>query len=263
MQIRRRSRHASLDRHIKYGYLASIAPSVSYGTVLLQGDAIGTQGNTGNTLPPSCGVHLHWEFGGISYGSPVPTIDGGLPTSSNSLIGEYSTAGATLRTYYTTHGGWNSIGWTYKQCPGACTLDMTANKVWGRMQDFQHDPDLFGGTFDTILVSAWNTTQAYLVDSVFWQLWGLGGTVTGGGRRPISIPLQERGACPPGAAAGCISHQRFHLGYEWMNTMSGRESVFCPDLDLHDGVDLTDARCWRRLAAPIPTTMSTVRTAST
>jgi hypothetical protein len=67
-----------------------------------------------------------------------------LASSSNSIIGEFSTAGATLRNYYINHGSWNTIGWTHAICPGVCTLDMTANKSWGRMQDFQHDPDPLG-----------------------------------------------------------------------------------------------------------------------
>jgi hypothetical protein len=30
---------------------------------------------------------------------------------------------------------------------------MTANKSWGRMQDFQHDPDPLGAQYDTVLAT--------------------------------------------------------------------------------------------------------------
>jgi murein DD-endopeptidase MepM/ murein hydrolase activator NlpD len=217
--------------NMKYGHLASIAPSVAYGTLLLQGDAIGTQGNTGNTLPPTCGVHLHWEFGGITYGSAIPTIDGGSASSSNSIIGEFSTAGATLRGYYINHGSWNSIGWTYNHCPGACTLNMTANLAWGRVQDFQHDPDAFGGQFATIHVANWDTSHAYRVDSLFWAPWAAGGwDANVGVYRPISMARQESGACPSGSVASCLVYQRFHLGYVWANTGLQAAAVFCPDV---------------------------------
>jgi hypothetical protein len=134
---------------VRYAHLAALAPGVAGGVDLLQGDAIGTQGNTGNTLPPHCGVHLHWQF----LSGVVPTIDGGSASSSNSFIGEDSPLGETLRNYYINHGSWNTIGWTHAICPGVCTLDMTANKSWGRMQDFQHDPDPLGARFDTVLAT--------------------------------------------------------------------------------------------------------------
>ncbi len=159
---------------VRYAHLDSFA--LANGASVLQGDQVGVQGSTGYVIPCPGGVHLHWEF----RSGTVPTIDGGSATSSNSVIGEYSTAGATLRAYYQAHGGWNGIGWTYKHCPGTCTLDMTANRSWGRMQDFQHDPDGFGGTFDTLHVANANPSQAYLVDSVFW----LGGGRPGQQRRP-------------------------------------------------------------------------------
>lgn len=110
---------------LRYAHLAVLAPGVTNGASLLQGDRVGTQGATGNVLPcdyptDQRGAHLHWEFIGASQ---VPTIDGGSwAVSSNSTIGEYSSAGATLRTYYTNNLGWNGIGWTYKHCPGTCTL---------------------------------------------------------------------------------------------------------------------------------------------
>lgn len=215
----------------RYAHLNSFAPSVVTGAHLLQGDQIGTQGGTGHVEPcdppNNIGRHLHWEF----LSGVVPTIDGGSAASSNSIIGEYSTSGSTLRGYYQTHGSWNSIGWTYKHCPGTCTLDMTANRTWGRMQDFQHDPDGYGGTFDTIHVPTWDQTRAYLVDSVFWQAWAVGGPDHNGVVRPIGMAKSERGACPPGSSAACLWYQKFDLGFVWMDVYTGRNTVFCADMN--------------------------------
>ena len=238
--------------NIKYGHLASISGGIGFGTTLLQGDGIGVQGNTGNTLPPTCGIHLHWEFGGIAYGSPLPTIDAGSwGISSNSAIGEYSTPGLTLRTYYTSHGGWNSIGWTTKHCLGTCTLNMTNNLAWGRMQDFQHDPDGYGGTFNTIRVSSWDQTHAYLVDSVFWQAWAAGGPDVKGMVHPIGMAKGERGSCPPGFSQNCLWYQPFDLGFVWMDAFTGRGAVFCADTDGDRAVNTVDmAREAKRFGLP-------------
>jgi murein DD-endopeptidase MepM/ murein hydrolase activator NlpD len=103
---------------VRYAHLDSFAPSVVTGADLLQGDQVGAQGSTGNVQPCPGGVHLHWEFLGSSS---TPPIDGGSASSSNSVIGEFSTAGATLRNYYINHGSWNTIGWTHAICPGACS----------------------------------------------------------------------------------------------------------------------------------------------
>ncbi|MHB8376902.1 MAG: dockerin type I domain-containing protein [Dehalococcoidia bacterium] len=242
--------------NIAYGHLASFAPSVVKGALLLQGDAIGIQGNTGNTLPPTCGVHLHWKFSDAGYGAPLPAIDGGSSTTSNSLIGDYnSTAGATLRAYYQSHGGWNSIGWTVQHCPGACTLDMTANRTWGRMQDFQHDPDGFGGTFDTVHVANANPSQAYLVDSVFWQAWAAGGRDNNGALHPLAMAIGERGPCPSWFSSACISYQPFQLGFVWMDVFTGRTAEFCPDNN-GDGevniLDLSNVATYYNQPAPPP-----------
>lgn len=223
---------------IRYAHLSAFAPGVVQNTHLLQGDAVGTQGHTGNVQPcdpndPQSGKHLHWQF----LSGTVPTIDGGSGTSSNSAIGEYSTAGLALRTYYTNHGGWNNIGWTTKHCPGTCTLNMTANNTWGRMQDFQHDPGFFGTTFDTIHVANWDQAHAYLVDDIFWDAWAGGAYDVNGALRPIRMARQDRlGTCPAGSTPACIGYQRFHLGYVWMDTGGARRAAFCPDVyPLPDG----------------------------
>jgi len=209
---------------VVYAHLASA--SVSEGAIAFQGDQLGVQGGSGNVLPCPGGDHLHW-------GQSIPgagQIDGGSATSTNSLIGEFSASGATLRTYYKTHGAWNTIGWTHEHCPGTCTLNMTANKAWGRMQDFRHHPDGFGGEFNAIHVANWDQTQAHLVGSIFWAWWAAGGTDKLGILRPLGMALQERGSCPSGSTPLCISFQRFHLGYVWMDALTGRHGVFCPDV---------------------------------
>jgi hypothetical protein len=212
--------------NIKYGHLSSIAPGVTVGAHLLQGDAIGVQGNTGNTLPPTCGEHLHWEFGGVRYGDPLPTIDGGSGVSTNSVIGEYSQSGATLRQAFVDHGGWGSVGWTVNLGSG---LNMAQDFSWGKLQDFQHDPDgLGGGTNNTLTVRASDQTHAYLVDSVFWATWAAANPRLG-------LPLADRGACPVGFSRLCLSYQPFQFGFVWMDVFTGRTAVFCPDVS-HNGV---------------------------
>lgn len=223
---------------IRYAHLSVLAPSIAVGTTLLQGDGVGTEGATGHVLPcnsptDQSGIHLHWEFRDGS----VPTIDGGSGTSSNSVIGEYSTAGNTLRAYYQSHGGWGSIGWTNNLGAG---LNMFANKSWGRVQDFRHDPDFLGGEFNTIHVANWAPNQGYLVDSVFWAAWAGGGAKRAGGVHPIGMATQERGPCPSGSTPACISYQAFHLGFVWMDGFTGRHAVFCPDANGNGSVALGD-----------------------
>lgn len=209
---------------VRYAHFDSFAPSVMTGASVVQGDQLGTQGSTGRVEPCPGGVHLHWEFRGAPA---APTINGNSNTSTNSVVGEFSASGATERQYYQSHGSWNSIGWTHNLGGG---LNMFANRSWGRIQDFRHHPDGFGGEFNTIHVANWNTGQAFLVDSVFWAAWAAGGPDKVGTVRPISMASQERGACPAGSSTACISYQRFHLGYVWMNNFTGRAAVFCPDV---------------------------------
>lgn len=240
------------NRVTKYAHLSSA--SVVGGAQLLQGDQVGVEGDTGYTYSTGpggviipCARHLHWEPGSlptyinnvaVSSLTASPTNYG--PSNTNSVIGEYSTAGATLRSYYISHGGWSSVGWTHDHCPESCsTLNMFANLSWGRMQDFRHHIDFLGGEFDTIHVANWNTGQAYLVDSVFWQAWAVGATTGNGVIRPIGMAIRERGGCPVGSV-GCTSYQKFHIGYVWMNASTARTAVLCPDHDLDDKVDFDD-----------------------
>jgi hypothetical protein len=221
-------------RMTTYAHLSSIA--VQQGTAVLQGDALGVEGNTGNSY--QCAPHLHWEPGGslpgyiddvlVSSLTANPTNYGS--SNTNSVVGEYSTPGASLRAYYAGHGGWSTIGWTHAHCPGTCTLHMTNNRAWGRMQDFRHHVDPLGGQFNTIHVADWHQTQAYLVDSMFWQTWAAGALQNSGNVHPISMARQDRGSCPSGSTPVCASYQRFHLGYVWMNALTGRAAEFCPDL---------------------------------
>ena len=222
-----------------YAHLSNLG--VGTNAALLQGDQVGVEGNTGYSA--NCAPHLHWEPGTLpAYINGVAVSGLGLgnygSSNTNSVIGEYIASGATARQYYKDRGGWNSIGWTHDLGGG---LNMFANRSWGRMQDFRHHPDGFGGQFNTIHVANWNTGQAFLVDSVFWQQWAIGGTATGGGRIPISMALEERrGSCPSRAPASCSSYQRFHLGYVWMDVFSGRTAVFCPDVTRDGWIDLAD-----------------------
>ncbi len=215
---------------VRYAHFNSIAPGLLGDSSLLQGDQVGVEGATGNVIPCPGGKHLHWQF----LAGSVPTIDAdSWGVSTNSLIGEYSSAGLALRTYYINHGGWNSIGWTTKHCPGTCTLNMTANNHWGRMQDFRHDPDpMFGQEFATILVAKWDLTndEAYRADSVFWPAWAGGAYDHVGTLRPLSMAQNEAGACPPGSNPACVSYQRFHLGYVWLASNGVASASFCSDV---------------------------------
>jgi hypothetical protein len=230
-------------RSTYYGHLSSIG--VANGTQLLQGDQLGGEGNTGNSY--QCQPHLHWQPGtlpayinGVAVsGLSLTNYGGPSGANTNSVIGEYSTAGLALRTYYTNHGGWNSIGWTHKHCPGTCTLNMTNNLAWGRMQDFRHDPDGYGGTFNTIHVSSWDQTHAHLVDSVFWQAWAVGGRDMNGDVHPIGMAKADRGSCPPGSAS-CLWYQPFDVGFVYMNGVTGVGGVFCPDVNGDREVTIVD-----------------------
>ncbi len=241
-----------------YAHLAVLAPSVAMGTTLLQGDGVGTEGATGNVLPcvtpdDQSGKHLHWQIG-ASGGPRPPGIDGtntapltvaSRPASTNSVIGEFSTMGATLRAYYQSHLGWTGIGWTYNHGAG---LNMFNNRSWGRIQDFRHHPDGFGGEFDTIAVQSWNPSQAYLIDSVFWQAWA-------SSSRPIGNPRGERVTpCPSGFTSNCLSYQPFLLGFVWMDGSTGRTPVFCPDIDGDRVISILDlvAEAKRYGLTPVP-----------
>jgi hypothetical protein len=107
---------------------------------------------------------------------------------------------------------------------------MTANLVWGRMQDFDHDPDIYGSHFATIHVANWDATHAYRVASLFWTPWAIGGLDKGGLRRPLSMARQESGSCPSGSTPSCVTYQRFHLGFTWLNSSGIADSAFCPDV---------------------------------
>jgi hypothetical protein len=223
-----------------YAHLESVT-SIALHDVLLQGDQLGVQGESGNVLPCPGGEHLHW-------GQTIPNtpgVDGGSGQSTNSVIGEFSTMGATLRDYYRTRpfGGWATVGWTHKHCPGTCTLNMTANLTWGRMQDFRIHPDFLGEQFQTVHVAAWDQTHAYLVDSFFWAAWAGGANTVsnpGGEKWPIGMARQERASCPAGSSPSCISFQKFHLGYVWMNSSAVRAAVYCIDIDSNGSTGFGD-----------------------
>jgi hypothetical protein len=225
--------------NVRYAHLQTGSVGVSVDAIVLQGDFIGNEGGTGTVRPCPGGDHLHieWPQGHPNEVDGQTTVPLQGPNSTNSVIGEFSAMGATLRTYFISQGGWNAIGWTHKHCPGTCTLNMTANRSWGRMQDFRHHPDGFGGEFNTIHVAGWDQTHAYLVDSVFWQAWAGGGSPAGSstGPWPIGMARQDRaGSCPAGSTPACISFQKFHVGYVWMDSFTGRTAVYCVDVD-NDG----------------------------
>ena len=224
-----------------YAHLSSVG--VTEDTQVLQGDRLGQEGNTGYSA--ACAPHLHWQPDGLpAYINSVPlwtlTLGDRQASNTNSVIGEYSAYGLALRTYYTAHGGWANIGWTHKHCPGTCTLDMTANKTWGRMQDFQHDVDFLGGEFDTIQVPVWDQAHAFLVDSIFWQAWAAGGPDSSGLPHPIGMATTERGSCPAGSSPACIGYQKFHVGFVWMDQYATRQAIFCPDLNGDQRVTLAE-----------------------
>jgi len=218
----------------------TVAPSVS--STIYQGDLIGNQGDTGNTENGSggCGEHLHFEWTGTrpaKVDGQATNLNPISPVSTNSPIGDYSAAGAAIRQYYTSHGGWAAMGWTQSLAFGNGVFPI---HIWGWGQDFRRHPDGFGGDDTTITVGKWNQNAAYLIDLQFWPDWAAGGRNGQGQLVPISLPLGARGPCPAGSAAGCVTSQRFHLGYIWANAF-GIEAVFCPATNSTNSVGLADA----------------------
>ncbi len=63
----------------------------------------------------------------------------------------------------------------------------------------------------------------------------MGGPDNNGGLRPLAMATGERAPCPAGWSPACISYQPFQLGFVWMDALTGRTAVFCPDVT-GDGV---------------------------
>lgn len=221
------------SRATVYGHMAESYVGVE--DYVLQGDALGVEGNAGYSA--DCEVHLHWEPGG----SLPEYIDDHLTSSlcapceyesTNSRIGGFSGPDLAIRDKYFAIGvaasnwSWNVVGWTANASRG---LDVHGFRTWGWEQNFRHDPDAWGREWKGIYVGVWSPAVAYYVDSPFWQAWEFGAWVSSQ-YWSISIPRADIGGCPPGSDPICLFYQRFHLGYIWMDTYTGVEAVWCPDV---------------------------------
>ncbi len=242
-------------RTLRYAHLSSFG-ILQAGQRVLQGDLIGIEGNTGSTA--QCAAHLH--LSGIAGANGPEYIDGRLRSSlvhthphiaypsTNSTVGAFNAPGAAIRAQYFNLGSaftsWDVVGWTADQSGSGngcapsfpeCRFylhywPLPAEGHWGSRQEFRTHPDSSGFGYRSIMAGRWAVDNAYLVEQSFYQAWYAGGELTG---YNIGIPLMDRiGSsvllCP--ASLGCLSYQRFHLGYIRELVVDGIRAFFCPDV---------------------------------
>lgn len=258
-------------RTVRYAHLKEFG-SLQEGDTVLQGDVIGIQGNTGNA--EDCGDHLH--LGGVAGTADVGYMDG-VPTSdlvtahphlefdsTNSVVGAANAPGVAIRDEFTELGSWSQVGWTADSTGGnvgcgsyfPCRLFVhydpdPVEGHWGSRQDFRLHP-ASGFEYGSIQAGRWAVNEAYLIKPAYFDAWLGDGLVLPDPprREAIGLPIMDRiGNSPPvdcvqedccRASAGCISYQRFNVGFIWANTQLEIKTTFCPDLNLNYTVGFTD-----------------------
>lgn len=246
-------------RTMRYAHLSAFG-SLQQGARVMQGDAVGTEGNTG--FSANCASHLHLEgISTTSYidGIATSSITAGptLYTSTNSWVSGVSQPAQAIRGVYTFLGAllnpdnsWEALGWTadlnppHVGCGSFALCQLFIHYVpnpelgrWGSIMDFKRHPQTFefennpNVTFDAdaIMAGRWDVNSAYLVQLPFYLSWLLG-TPNG---RDIGIPLMNQIGTDPALCflEGCVNYQRFSHGYVWSKSGQGVQSaVFCPDV---------------------------------
>ncbi len=249
---------------ISYAHFASTPYNspADNGKRILQGDHVGTQGQTGFTTDGQggCGPHLHWQFDTIR-----PTYINGVNVTSppnagpstNSWVSGVSEPAQAIRAVYIYLGSllnpdnsWEALGWTadlnppHAGCGSFALCQLFVHYVpnpelgrWGSIMDFKRHPQTFeyennpNITFDAnaIMAGRWDVDSAYWVQLPFYYAWEQATT-------DIGLPLMNQldssvdpVRCP--SSQGCTGYQRFSHGYIWEKQNEGvQPAVFCPDV---------------------------------
>jgi hypothetical protein len=261
-------------RTLTYAHLSQFDPDLYEGKWVLQGDKLGTEGDTGYTwrwdeqqqqyVP--CGVHLH-----LTNVASLPYIDNEVVNeekaynSTNSVIGETSTGyrgqeGQAIRNEYFELGAeagnwsWWAVGWTGDiEGIGSQGLWMRRPTAYaGWHQTFAHDPYLICSGESGIYVADLNLAAGYWVDYCSWHTWHdvpasnlPGGSCPGGcGTRATGYPRSEMepAYCPP-ELPNCTKLQAFHFGYLWWPSgCSAPTTVACPDVNQDRWTNILDVQ---------------------
>lgn len=250
-------------RTLRYAHLSAFGnlDEVEDGRVL-QGSAVGVEGNTGYSA--NCAPHLHLE--GISTteyidGISTSSITAGptIYASTNSWVSGTSAPAQAIKGLFKAVGAayttWWTVGWT---------ADITGNQAgcesWPFCQLYIHyEPDADEGhwgslislgkhqetvylglnpvphDFNAIMAGRWgDADEAYWVKLPFHLAWQT--AYLPGEPGPLGLPLmdeigQDPELCPPSV---CSSYQRFNFGYVW--SVGGSVALaFCPDVNAPAG----------------------------
>ncbi len=207
---------------LTYAHLAPNMP-FPYPAPFLQGDYVGDEGRTGNSINPftgQCVAHLHWQFSSFIPAriddfvtSDVCNLCPGPPSTNESIGGLVSTPGVAIRAEYNSEGGWGSVGWVADAGRG-----LPMHRYGAAWEQTFRNHDGFGGIYvpDSLI------TDSFWVEPDFWGVWQFLG-----GEALIGYPVSDKVApCPQGAPPGCQYYQRFERGYIWSS--GGTPQVVTP-----------------------------------
>lgn len=258
-------------RVLNYAHLSQVGLLVEDQRVL-QGDIIGTEGDTGHThwfdddeVHHECAAHLHLSgisgapgMDGISMSNIQLGADYGSSTT-NSVVGALSNPGAGIRQKYIELGNvwtsWATVGWTADWTgseAGCGAVPFCRLKVhfapdavvgrWGAAQVFRKHPGVELDDDGAIMVGRWAlespgaaASNTYWVQSPLFKAWvgAYQGAAVG-----VPIAAQEEGPsahCP--SFWSCVKYQRFHRGYIWEQAVYPAfvfHAVTCPDYDFDE-----------------------------
>lgn len=248
-------------RTLKYAHLTSVNSNLDIDDRVLQGDLIGIEGNVG--FSENCAPHLHLSgVADVDYidGIPTSTLAAPPPTnyqSSNSVVGNFTFPGGSIRQQYldlgAVYGSWWTVGytadWTSSQSgcgsappPSAPFCRLYVHYVpdpqeghWGSVQVFRQDPSVPVFNDNAIMVGRWDDPanpndpywDAYWMEEPFFAAW-LAGLQSGG--LPVMDMIPAFGnLCP--LALDCVHYQRLSVGYIWEHdTLGVQPTVVCPDV---------------------------------
>jgi hypothetical protein len=154
--------------------------------------------------------------------------------STDSPAGEDAnlTSFPSIRDHYIYHGGW-IYGWTHDVgrpgLPFPQGLYVHNYYAWGWEQTFAHDPWYYDHIERGFYAGVWDPGVSEHIDDPYWRFWDVGALV-GTAYHSISLPMGERGPCPPGSISTCAGYQLFHLGYMWNDWSVIYGAVWCPDV---------------------------------